>query len=86
MLFTPLYLSNFCTNCCRYCSFSHDNRIAHLQERYPDTEISVSLPRIRPHGGGVQSACPVEDRHIVQIMTALKLFMLQLSITISTSS
>jgi hypothetical protein len=84
VLFTPLYLSNFCTNGCRYCSFSHDNRIARLQECYPDTEISVSLPRIRPHMGGFQPACPVEDRYIVQIMTALRLFMPRLGITIST--
>jgi 2-iminoacetate synthase len=55
-----------------------------LQARYPDVEISVSLPRMRPHVGGYPPACTVEDRHIVQIMTALRLFMPQVGITIST--
>jgi hypothetical protein len=59
---------------------------SYLQDRYPDTEISVSLPRIRPHVGEFRPTCPVEDRLIVQIMTALRLFMLRLGITISTSS
>jgi 2-iminoacetate synthase len=57
---------------------------SYLQDRFPETEISVSLPRIRPHVGGFQPACKVEDRHIVQIMTALRLFMPRVGITIST--
>lgn len=56
----------------------------YLQDRYPETEISVSLPRIRPHVGGFRPAFTVEDRHIVQIMTALRLFMPRVGITIST--
>ena len=57
---------------------------SYLQHRYPDTEIGVSLPRMRPHAGGYQPECAVEDRHIVQIMTALRLFMPRAGITIST--
>jgi len=57
---------------------------SYLQDRYPETEIGVSLPRIRPHVGGFQPAFQVEDRHIVQIMTALRLFMPRVGITIST--
>ncbi len=56
----------------------------YLQGRYPQTEISVSLPRMRPHVGGYQPGCTVEDRHIVQAMTALRLFMPRVGITIST--
>ena len=56
----------------------------YLQRCYPETEISVSLPRMRPHAGGFQPDCIVEDRHIVQIMTALRLFMPRVGITIST--
>lgn len=56
----------------------------YLQRRFPDSEISVSLPRMRPHAGGFQPDCIVEDRHIVQIMTALRLFMPRAGITIST--
>ena len=56
----------------------------YLQESYPETEVSVSLPRIRPHVGGFQPASVVEDRHLVQIMTAMRLFMPRLGIAIST--
>ena len=56
----------------------------YLQDRYPETEISISLPRMRPHLGGYQPGCIVEDRHIVQTMTALRLFMPRVGITIST--
>lgn len=55
-----------------------------LQGRYPEVELSVSLPRMRPHAGGFQPACMVEDRHIVQTMTALRLFMPRVGINIST--
>jgi 2-iminoacetate synthase len=57
---------------------------SYLQDRFPQAEISISLPRMRPHVGGYQPACIVEDRHIVQIMTALRLFMPRVGITIST--
>ena len=57
---------------------------SYLQRRYPESEISVSLPRMRPHAGGYQPEYVVEDGHIVQIMTALRLFMPRVGITIST--
>lgn len=56
----------------------------YLQDRFPETEIGISLPRMRPHVGGFQPACIVEDRHIVQIMAAMRLFMPRAGITIST--
>jgi 2-iminoacetate synthase len=56
----------------------------YLQNRYPETETSISLPRMRPHVGGYQPGCIVADRHIVQTMTALRLFMPRAGITIST--
>jgi 2-iminoacetate synthase len=56
----------------------------YLQDRYPETEIGVSLPRMRPHVGGFQPACAVEDRHLVQILTAMRLFMPRAGIAIST--
>ena len=56
----------------------------YMQNRYPGAEISVSLPRMRPHVGGYPPGCIVEDRHIVQAMTALRLFMPRVGITIST--
>lgn len=56
----------------------------YLQDAYPDVEIGVSLPRIRPHIGQFQPKCRVSDRNLVQIMLALRLFMPRAGITIST--
>jgi len=56
----------------------------YLQKNYPETEISVSLPRLRPHVGQFQPPYIVNDIDIVQIITALRIFMPRAGITIST--
>lgn len=65
-------------------SFLTGMHAAHLLRTYPGVDIAVSLPRMRPHTGEFQPAWIVEDRHLVQIMMALRLFLPRLSITIST--
>ena len=57
---------------------------AWLQRPYPGVNVAVSLPRMRPHAGAFEPACIVSDRDLVQAMTALRLFVPRLSITIST--
>ena len=57
---------------------------AYLQDRYPEVDISVSLPRMRPHVGEFQPTSIVEDRDMVQVMLALRLFLPRLGITVST--
>ncbi len=57
---------------------------AWLQRTYPGVDVAVSLPRMRPHAGAFEPACIVSDRDLVQAMTALRLFVPRLSITIST--
>lgn len=37
-LYTPLYLSNFCTNQCVYCGFNHTNEIPRKQLTLPEVE------------------------------------------------
>jgi len=56
----------------------------YLQDQYPDVEVSVSLPRLRPHAGNYQPRSQVSDKNLVQIMLALRLFMPRAGITIST--
>ena len=65
-------------------SFFTGLHASYLQNKYLDTEISVSLPRMRPHAGSFQSVYRVEDKNIVQIMLALRLYMPRVGITIST--
>lgn len=57
----------------------------YLQNRYPEVEVAISMPRMRPHlGDGYQPGFPLEDRDMVQFMTAFRLFMPRAGLTIST--
>ena len=56
----------------------------YLQDKFPDTEVSVSLPRLRPHEGNFRAAFEVTDKDMVQMILALRLFMPRLGITLST--
>lgn len=55
-----------------------------MQDRHPALEVGVSLPRLRPHAGGSRPPAPVGDRDLVQILTALRLFLPRLGIAVST--
>lgn len=57
---------------------------AWLQKKYPEVEVNLSLPRMRPHEGEYQPGCIVTDREMVQIMTAFRIFMPRSGINIST--
>ena len=56
----------------------------YLTDRYLDTEISISLPRINPAEGGFQPGYTVDDRTFVQLLTAFRLFLPRAGIPIST--
>jgi 2-iminoacetate synthase len=57
---------------------------AWLMRVHPEVEVSLSLPRMRPHAGAYQPACVVSDREMVQALTAVRLFLPRAGITIST--
>lgn len=56
----------------------------YLQNKYPDVEVSISLPRLRPHLGGFQPNSIISEKNMVQFMLAFRLFMPRAGITIST--
>lgn len=56
----------------------------YLMDRYPEVDIAVSLPRMRPHAGEFQPTSIVSDRDMVQFMLALRIFLPRLGITVST--
>ncbi|MFW6006573.1 MAG: 2-iminoacetate synthase ThiH [Halanaerobiales bacterium] len=56
----------------------------YLQDKYLETEISISLPRLRPHPGNFRPESPVNDSSLVQIMLAFRLFLPRIGINIST--
>ena len=56
----------------------------YLQDEFPGVEIGASLPRLRPHAGSFTAPYKVGDKAIVQIITALRIFLPRLGISIST--
>ena len=56
----------------------------YLQDKYPDVEIGVSVPRIRPQVSSFKASHIVSDANLVQIIAALRIFMPRLGIAVST--
>jgi len=55
-----------------------------LQRTFPETEVSISTPRMRPQGGDFLPPVAVSDTDLVQYILAFRLFMPRAGITIST--
>ncbi|MFH0921683.1 MAG: 2-iminoacetate synthase ThiH [Fibrobacterota bacterium] len=55
-----------------------------LQERFPEAETALSLPRLRPLVSEFKAASPVNDRQFVQYLCACRLFAPSSGITVST--
>jgi 2-iminoacetate synthase len=56
----------------------------YLEDRYLETEVSISLPRFNAAEGRFKPDFRVDDKSFVQFMTALRLFSPKAGITIST--
>lgn len=57
---------------------------AYIQNQYPEIEISMGIPRIRPHAGSFVDIYEVTDRNIVQAALAYKIFMPRVGINVTT--
>jgi 2-iminoacetate synthase len=55
-----------------------------LIRRWWRAEVSVALPRLRPAAGGFEPVDPIGDRDFVQLLCALRLFLPDLGISLST--
>jgi len=55
-----------------------------LESHYPETDICIALPRMRPYNGSFQPEHTVTDRDMVQMITAIRIFLPRCGITIST--
>ena len=56
----------------------------YLQNKYTEMEVSVSMPRIRPHIGSFKDVYFVEDKNLLQIILAFRVFLPYVGITLST--
>lgn len=60
------------------------HHVKHLMDKYPEVNISISVPRIRPFIGQTYESIEISDRTLVQIILALKLYLPSVGITLST--
>jgi len=58
--------------------------VLYLQRRFPDVEIGIGLPRIRPFSYEYQTPHIISDKQFVQLLLAYRLCFPTLGITIST--
>jgi 2-iminoacetate synthase len=56
----------------------------HLQRTYWQSQVAISFPRLRPAAGGYEPRFPVSDRHLVQLLCSLRLFLPDAGFTLST--
>lgn len=56
----------------------------YLQHKYPETEIGIGFPRMRPHIGDFQPKTDVTDKDLLQAMLAMRLFLPEAAIILST--
>lgn len=56
----------------------------YLQDKYPDCEIGLSIPRFRPYLGEYNPESEVTDRALVQIIAAYRLFLPRAGLSLST--
>lgn len=64
-----------------YCLALHAR---YLLRRFWKSHITISFPRLRPAAGGFQPPRPVSDGNLVQMLTALRLFLPDVGFTLST--
>lgn len=57
---------------------------AYIQNNYPEVELTLSPPRIRPHAGSFTDVQEVTDKNLVQAMLAYKIFIQRAGINVST--
>jgi 2-iminoacetate synthase len=55
-----------------------------LQNNYPEMEVGVSVPRIRPHVGVFEDMSFVDDKNLLQIILAFRIFLPRIGIAVST--
>ncbi len=65
-------------------SFFNAVHLDYLQQRYWKTKYSVSFPRLRPAEGIIEPNFIMEDRHLLQLICAYRIWNPDLEISIST--
>ncbi|MGL5086694.1 MAG: 2-iminoacetate synthase ThiH [Clostridium sp.] len=56
----------------------------YLQNKYSEMEVSLSMPRIRPHVGVFDDVKDVSEKNLLQLIMATRIFLPYIGITLST--
>jgi 2-iminoacetate synthase len=56
----------------------------YLQERFPEVDIGIAVPRLQPQFGGFNPLNPVSDQNIAQIISVFRILFPRAAITLST--
>lgn len=56
----------------------------HLMRKHWRSQVTISFPRLRPAVGGYDPPCPVSDRDLVHMLTALRVFLPDAGLLLST--
>lgn len=56
----------------------------YLLRHYWRSQLTISFPRLQTAAGGFDAPCPVSDTHMVQLIVALRLFLPDTSLVLST--
>ncbi|WP_143309476.1 2-iminoacetate synthase ThiH [Chitinophaga vietnamensis] len=65
-------------------SFFTALHLQYLEKTYWQTKYSISFPRLRPFSGGLPPKVPMNDRELVQLICAWRLFNQEVELSIST--
>ncbi|MFY0252945.1 2-iminoacetate synthase ThiH [Chitinophaga sp. 30R24] len=65
-------------------SFFTAMHLAYLEKQYWQTKYSISFPRLRPFSGGLAPKVAMNDRELVQLICAYRLFNQEVELSIST--
>jgi 2-iminoacetate synthase len=57
---------------------------SYLQDKFPEVEIGVAIPRMRPHAGALRPEVDITDKNVAQAVLALRIFLPRAPITLST--
>lgn len=65
-------------------SFFTALHLSYLEKRYWQSKYSISFPRLRPFSGGLEPKVAMDDRALVQLICAYRLFNEEVELSIST--
>jgi 2-iminoacetate synthase len=65
-------------------SFFTALHLSYLEKRYWQSKYSISFPRLRPFSGGLEPKVVMNDRELVQLICAYRIFNQEIELSIST--